>query len=116
MMHRTVRASIVGATMLLATAASTAACEIAASPDAYVDTDYPSADFVATTEPVYVGGHAAYWYHGRWFYRDGAHWGHYDREPPGLSARRAQFGAAGRVNYARPSVRRGGGAGRPARR
>jgi hypothetical protein len=52
--------------------------------------DYPPAEFIATTEPVYYQGHAAYWYGGRWYYHD-AHggWGHYDREPQELANRRS---------------------------
>jgi hypothetical protein len=44
-------------------------------PAGYYD-DYPPDAYIATTEPVYFEGHAAYWYGGRWFYRDGARWGH----------------------------------------
>ena len=52
----------------------------------------PPPEFVATTEPTYYEGHAAYWYGGRWAWRDehGA-WNHYDHEPPALADRRAHF-------------------------
>jgi hypothetical protein len=41
-------------------------------------------EFVATTTPVYHGGHAAYWYGGRWVYRDGREWREYHEEPSHL--------------------------------
>lgn len=113
-MHRKALSSILRAAVLCAAAASTSACEVAAYPDGgYVEADYPPPDFVATVQPVYYEGHAAYWYNGRWFYRDGGHWAHYDREPAALAPRRAQFNAGARVNYARPSAR---SVGRPGRR
>lgn len=52
----------------------------------------PPPEYIATTEPVYYEGHAAYWYGNHWFWRDehGA-WNHYDREPAFLADRRAHF-------------------------
>jgi hypothetical protein len=44
----------------------------------------PPAWFIATAAPVYFEGHAAYWYGNRWYYRDGAAWRYYDREPDHL--------------------------------
>ena len=41
----------------------------------------PPAEWLATTTPVYFEGRAAYWYGGRWFYRDGNAWGYYRDEP-----------------------------------
>ena len=38
-------------------------------------------EFIATTTPVYYEGHAAYWYEGRWYYRDGRDWREYREEP-----------------------------------
>ncbi len=73
-------------------------------PVGYAD-GYPPDEYIATTEPIYYEGHAAYWYGGLWYYRDGGRWGHYDREPAGLYARR-MGGGGGRHNY-EPS--RGGG-------
>jgi hypothetical protein len=59
--------------------------------------DPPPPEFVATTEPAYFEGHAAYWYNGHWFWRDEhANWNHYDREPPYLADRRAHFPPARR--------------------
>jgi hypothetical protein len=50
----------------------------------------PPPEFIATTEPVYYEGHAAYWYANRWNWRDEhSAWNHYDREPPPLAERRA---------------------------
>ncbi len=50
----------------------------------------PPPEIIATAEPVYFEGHAAYWYGNHWYWRDehGA-WNHYDREPPFLADRRA---------------------------
>ena len=46
-----------------------------------VEVEFPPADFIATTTPVYFEGRAAYWYNGRWYYRDGRGWGFYRDEP-----------------------------------
>jgi hypothetical protein len=95
---------ILGATLLCAAGATISGCEVSAYPDnTYVDGDYPPADYIATVEPVYFEGHAAYWYGNRWY--------HYDREPPGLVGYRGRFTARGRVNYGR-----GGGGFRGGRR
>ncbi len=67
--------------------------------------DYPPDAYIATTEPVYYGGFATYWYGDRWYYRDGGgRWSHYDREPPVLAQRRMQGGPPVRRTYevARP--------------
>ena len=51
----------------------------------------PPPEFIATTEPVYYENHAAYWYGGRWVWRDErGTWNHYEREPPALAQRRVQ--------------------------
>jgi hypothetical protein len=42
---------------------------------------YPPDEFVATTAPVYFEGRPAYWWRGRWYYRDHASWGYYHDEP-----------------------------------
>ncbi len=111
-MERARFVGVLAAALVCAAAAVTSGCEVSAYPDNYYgDGDYPPADFVATTEPVYFEGHAAYWYHNGWYYRDGGRWGHYDHEPAGLAARRGQFGAGARRNYGRPSMR-GGARGR----
>jgi len=99
------------AVTLAATAALTAGCgglEMEADyPDGYGD--YPPDAYIATTEPYYFEGHAAYWYGGRWNYRDGAgRWNHYDHEPAGLYQRRMQ-GAARRHTYESGGRGRGGG-------
>jgi hypothetical protein len=52
----------------------------------------PPPEYIATTEPVYYEGHAAYWYGGHWAWRDEhGGWNHYDHEPPALADRRAHF-------------------------
>jgi hypothetical protein len=49
----------------------------------------PPPEYVATTEPVYYEGHAAYWYGNHWNWRDGhGAWNHYDHEPAALADRR----------------------------
>lgn len=49
----------------------------------------PPPEYIATTDPVYYEGHAAYWYGNHWYWRDehGA-WNHYDNEPASLADRR----------------------------
>jgi hypothetical protein len=102
--------NILAATLLCAASMIASGCQVGAYPDNY-DGDYPSADFVATAEPVYYDGHASYWYHNRWVYQNGGRWGGYGREPQALAQHRAQFGGGGRVNYGRPSTRGGGSRG-----
>ena len=88
------------AVALGATAMATAGCGFEVGPEypgGYYE-DYPPDAYIATTDPVYFDGHAAYWYGNRWYYRDGARWSHYDREPAGLYQRRMQ-GSARRRTY-----------------
>ncbi|HEY1697058.1 MAG TPA: hypothetical protein VGG39_33090 [Polyangiaceae bacterium] len=60
----------------------------------------PPAEYIATTEPVYYEGHAAYWYGDHWYWRDvhGA-WQHYDHEPAALADRRAHWGTTGQTRW-----------------
>jgi hypothetical protein len=52
----------------------------------------PPPEYIATTEPVYYEGHAAYWYGNHWFWRDErGGWNHYEAEPAFLADRRAHF-------------------------
>ena len=60
----------------------------------------PPPEFIATAEPVYYGGHPAYWYNNHWFYREGVNWRSYEREPPELYQRR-MHAVPGRVVYGR---------------
>jgi hypothetical protein len=49
---------------------------------AQVVVEYPPHEVVATLTPVYHEGHAAYWWHNHWHYRDThGHWAHYEVEP-----------------------------------
>lgn len=42
----------------------------------------PPPEVIATLTPVYHEGHAAYWYHGFWHYRDArGGWAYYHTEP-----------------------------------
>jgi hypothetical protein len=77
----------------LATIASVGALGVSvfASTPAYAQWAPPPPEYVASTEPVYYGGHAHYYYGGHWYYRDGANWRHYDREPPELYQRRLHY-------------------------
>jgi hypothetical protein len=79
-MNQTLLTMLKGA---LAVGAVTAGFIVAAPARAQVEVvvDGPSADYIATTDPVYYEGHAAYWYGGGWFYRDGGSWHHYRSEP-----------------------------------
>ncbi|HEY3354666.1 MAG TPA: hypothetical protein VGQ83_15545 [Polyangia bacterium] len=99
--------TLIVAVTLGATVAVTAACgiEVAA---VYSSDGYPSEAYIATTEPVYFEGHAAYWYGDRWYYQVGDRWAHYNREPPALYARRMQAPPQRRAygpSSARPAVR-----------
>ncbi len=93
--------------------AGTAGCGVevgADAPVAYAG-DAPPDAYIATTEPVYFEGHAAYWYGDHWYYRNGSAWRRYDREPAALHQRRMQAPPVRRT-YARPEPRP---AARPAR-
>jgi hypothetical protein len=58
------------------------------------DDDAPPPEVITTLAPVYFEGHAAYWWHNRWHYRD-AHgaWGRYQAEPQYLRDHRFQHPA-----------------------
>ena len=49
----------------------------------------PPDEFIATATPVYFEGRPAYWWGGRWYYRDGRRWGAYRDEPGFLRDYRA---------------------------
>ena len=49
---------------------------------------HPAPEVIATLVPVYHEGHAAYWWHNRWHYREGAGWRRYHVEPEFLRGRR----------------------------
>src|SRR5271156_2596221 len=67
---------LVGSVAVVA-ALSTFAPVIAAQDD-----DAPPVEVIATLSPVYFEGHAAYWWHNRWHYRDPhGTWGYYRSEP-----------------------------------
>jgi hypothetical protein len=61
----------------------------------------PPADFIATAEPVYFEGRPAYWWGGRWYFRDGPGWHYYHDEPAYLRGWRGQHPYPGRVYYGR---------------
>lgn len=87
----------------------------AAYPAGYYD-EYPPDAYIATTEPVYFEGNAAYWYGNHWYYRSGGRWNHYDHEPAGLYQRRMQGGGLGRRQYESHGGGGGRGGGRGGRR
>src|SRR5450631_3654047 len=72
------------------TVAATAGCylEEGAAYPVVVRNDCISDEYIATTEPVYFEGRAAYLCGGAWYYREGGRWSHYDREPPALHEHR----------------------------
>ena len=82
---------------VLVPAAGALAAVLLAGVPAAAHYDPPPPEFIATTEPAYYEGHAAYWYNNRWVWRDehGA-WNHYDQEPRDLADRRAHFPPARR--------------------
>jgi hypothetical protein len=94
MLRRMASALVFGATI---GASAGCAVEVGARYPGYYGY-YPSAGFVATTEPFYYGGRANYWYGGRWNYRSGGGWGHYGAEPAALYQQRMQ-GAPRRSTY-----------------
>jgi hypothetical protein len=59
---------------------------------------YPSAEYIATTEPVYYEGRPAYWYGDRWYYRTANGWDYYRGEPAYLHGYRFR---AARYHYGR---------------
>jgi hypothetical protein len=50
------------------------------------DASAPPPEVLATLTPVYHEGHACYWWHGHWYYRNGAAWTYYHEEPAALRA------------------------------
>ncbi len=65
---------------------------------AQVVVDFPPPEVIATLTPVYYEGHAAYWWHDHWNYRDArGHWGRYEAEPQVLHDHR--FGHAADRHY-----------------
>jgi hypothetical protein len=59
-----------------------AAIAFVAVPASAQDDDIPPPEVIATLTPVYHEGHAAYWYHNHWHYRDGSGaWAYYHDEP-----------------------------------
>jgi len=68
-------------TKVLAVSATLALAAPVASAQVVV-VDAPPPEVIATLAPVYYEGHAAYWWHNHWYYRDmHGHWGHYQAEP-----------------------------------
>jgi hypothetical protein len=87
--------------MVVPVAGALASVVLAAAPAA-AQWDPPPQEFIATTEPAYYEGHAAYWYNNHWFWRDEhGGWNHYEREPPFLADRRAHFAPARRSWHGR---------------
>ena len=67
--------------------ASLTLAPLASAQDA--DDDMPPPEVIATITPVYFEGHAAYWWHDRWHYRDArGGWFRYHAEPAFLRDRR----------------------------
>ncbi len=66
----------------------------------------PPPEYIATAEPVYYEGHAAYWYQNHWYYHDehGA-WTYYHDEPRFLADHR-RAGPPPRHFYVAPRGRR----------
>ncbi|HEY4011993.1 MAG TPA: hypothetical protein VGM06_01535 [Polyangiaceae bacterium] len=62
---------------LVATLGVAVTLGLAVAPAYAQEVVYPDAAYIATAEPVYYKGTPHYWFHDRWFFRDGAHWGWY---------------------------------------
>jgi len=71
---------VITTTLITATAAAALAFALPALAQDD-DTDVPPPEVIATLTPVYFEGHAAYWYHDHWHWRDGDHWRFYRSEP-----------------------------------
>jgi hypothetical protein len=110
MTHDNILSKLLGA-LLLCSAVMLPACELDPYPPAYggygETDDYPPADYIATTAPVYYEGRPAYHYHDHWYYRDRARggWASYHREPRELERRRV-VEAPRAHGYAAPPARR----------
>jgi hypothetical protein len=69
--------------------------------------DYPPDAYIATTQPVYFEGRAAYWWGNHWYYRDGGGWHGWARPPAALQEHRAapvrQFYERGHATYRAPT-------------
>jgi hypothetical protein len=96
-------------------AAVMAAAVVAAQAQIEVTVGFPTPEFIATTTPVVFEGHAAYWYGGRWYYRDGRAWRYYRDEPVFLRDHRMHaaparhfYGRAHGGGYRAAPVARGG--------
>ena len=66
----------------------------------------PPAAFVATAEPVYFEGRPAYWWGGRWYWRERGAWRYYHEEPVYLREWRGRR-VPGHVFYKREHFRGG---------
>lgn len=77
LMQRLVVAGLLSTSLIAATSLAQIQVEIG-----------PPNDFIATTQPVYFEGHAAYWFRDRWMFRDGGAWRSYREEPAFLRERR----------------------------
>jgi hypothetical protein len=76
--------------------------------------DYPDDAYIASLEPEYYDGHAVYWYHGGWRYRDGGgRWSTYRSEPAALREARSRNNTQRRSTggFSRKSTSHGGGGG-----
>jgi hypothetical protein len=69
-------------------AAAIAACLASPNAQAQVEIIFPPAAYIATAAPVYFEGRPAYWWGGRWYYREGRDWRYYHEEPVFLRERR----------------------------
>jgi hypothetical protein len=99
-MNRTLKTVLLGMSL--------AVCLIATHAKAQEVVVYPPPEFLATTAPVYFEGRPAYWWGGRWYYRNGAAWGFYREEPGFLRDWRGHHEVV-RQFYGRDHYVRGGG-------
>jgi hypothetical protein len=90
-MTRTNLCGVVLAGLLASSGAAFAQVEVVVGP--------PPA-FIATSEPVFYEGRPAYWWGGRWYFRDGGAWRFYHDEPAHLREYRGHH-EPGRQFYGR---------------
>jgi hypothetical protein len=85
-----IRKALFSTLLSVGVAATVSLAPATASAQDYYDEGVPDY-YVASTEPVYYEGHASYWYHNHWVWRDGGRWRYYHNEPAYYRSWRANY-------------------------
>jgi hypothetical protein len=67
------------------------ATQVTAAPVDATATDLPPDADIDVAPQVMYEGRPTYFYHDRWYYRDGSNWSYYRQEPGALRAHRSQL-------------------------